>query len=129
MVDLGPVQLDRRGEPLATGLNTTDGNHAFALLDSPGGGILRSVFIGVGPGEGPCLATAVIFDGGDVRRAIGTKPALWIRSPLLGGLTGDAFVFNGELPYTRRSTLRIYVRNDTGSTVSWGAIWSAQKVL
>lgn len=131
----GEFQFDQRGEDLATGANTTDVAHAYPLVDRGKGGWITQATIAVGVagsgagGAGPVLAVAIIFQRGSPNSASILKPSEWARSPPLGGGTGDVWAWTGRVGYLTGSTLRIYVRNDTGATVFWFAAWGVEVIL
>ena len=128
----GDFQYDHRREDLATGANTTDAAHAFRLFDTGKGGWLVHAGIAVGVagtgvgGAGPCLVVASIFQRGQPTLPTLLKPSQFARSPALGGGVGDFWSWDGNAGYETESTIRIFVRNDTGSTVLWFASWGVE---
>ncbi len=87
------------------------------------GSVLRNVTINVDAGQGPCLAGAYLFQQGGNQTGVGLGPRKWIRSPSLGGQTGDFYGWQGSAAFIKNAVIRIYVRNDSGAEVTWFAQW------
>ncbi len=81
--------------------------------------------IAINAGSGPVEANAWIYNEGDTSRPIILGQMEFIRG---GGVFGspDVWVYSGRTSYQDSSTLRIHVRNDTGSTVTWFASWRTE---
>lgn len=79
--------------------------------------------IGLLGGQGPCLAGAFLFQTGGNSNGVALGPREWIRAPSLGGQTGDVYQWHGEAEFTKDAVIRIYVRNDSGSEITWTAQW------
>ena len=111
----------RREETLANNANTTDANGTFAVSGRQG--FLTSVHISVTANDGPCLAGAFLFQETGNLNGTSLGPRQWIRSPGTGGQTGDIYDWHGRAPFSSDAEIRIFVRNDTGSSVLWAATW------
>lgn len=121
---MGHAVFALKQQTLATGANTTDAAHSFSVV--AGAATRRrfkSVTITLGAGEGPCLAGAFLFQEGGILNGTGLGPRTWIRAPSLGGQTGNIYHWDGDLPVHPDAVIRIFVRNDTGTGVTWVAQW------
>lgn len=123
---------DSRQEDLVNGTQTTDAVHSFPLFDEGKGGWIISASIVVGQagtgagGAGPVLAGAWILQRGNVPDNLPLKPSEYIRSGNLGALVTDTWHWEGRIGYMTGSSIRILVRNDSGSTILWAAYWGVE---
>ncbi len=111
-----------RTETLANQAQTTDAAHSFRLR---AGQKLVHMSIAVGAASGPVHVNAWIYNEGDTARPIILGEADWIRADRLFGAP-DVWIYQGRTGYQDNSTLRIHIRNDTGSTITWIAAWRTE---
>lgn len=122
---MGAIKYDGRNKPLADGANTLDSTDAFPL-PGPNGGILLDLSIFLGSGQGPVQGSVIINRGGSTSDAIVVTDQFTLRASALTGSLPDAFTLDRPIHYPGASTLRIYLRNDSGAAVGWGARWATE---
>lgn len=77
-------------------------------------------------GAGPVLAVASIFQHGDPTLETFLRKQEYVSTPTQGGPTGEIWTWDGRVGYARKSTIKIRLRNDSGSTINWSARWGME---
>ncbi len=111
-----------RTELIADGDATSDADHQFALPTA--GGTLYHVSIRIG-GNGPAFVGASVLQQGDQAIVDFLGDREWVRgAPATEeNEVYDVYHWDGALPFKPLSLIKIFVDNNSGSTVVWKARW------